>query len=194
MDSDVYKVLESAAWELQHRGDPGLTDFVDRTAGLLEHAQQEDGYLNSHYQVASPGARYTKLVDSHELYCAGHLFQAAVAAHLSTSDTRLLTVARRLADHLAAVFLDSAGPGLDGHPEVETALVELYRVTGDERHLALASALVERPRPRPGRPAQARCPAPPGPSAGTRGARAHRPRRTRALPRGGHRRRRRGDG
>ncbi|WP_432183330.1 glycoside hydrolase family 127 protein [Streptomyces tendae] len=144
MDSDVYKVLESAAWELQHRGDPGLTDFVDRTAGLLERAQQEDGYLNSHYQVASPGGRYTKLVDSHELYCAGHLFQAAVAAHRSTSDTRLLTVARRLADHLAEVFLDSAGPGLDGHPEVETALVELYRVTGEERCLALACALVER--------------------------------------------------
>ncbi|MFG3155171.1 glycoside hydrolase family 127 protein [Streptomyces sp. NPDC048219] len=144
MDSDVYKVLESAAWELQHEGDADLADFLDRTADLLERAQQDDGYLNSHYQVAEPGGRYTRLVDSHELYCAGHLMQAAVAAHRATSDTRLLGVARRLAGHLAEVFLDGAGPGLDGHPEVETALVELYRVTGEERHLALASALVER--------------------------------------------------
>lgn len=144
MDSDVYKVLESAAWELRHGADPGLTGFLDRTADLLERAQQDDGYLNSHYQVADPDGRYTRLVDSHELYCAGHLIQAAVAAHRSTSDTRLLAVARRLAGHLADVFLDGEGPGLDGHPEIETALVELYRVTGEDRHLALASALIER--------------------------------------------------
>ncbi|MFI1024689.1 glycoside hydrolase family 127 protein [Streptomyces olivaceus] len=151
MDSDVYKVLESAAWELRHvdgaddRQDPdGLRDFIDRTAALLDRAQQDDGYLDSHYQVAQPGGRYTRLVDSHELYCAGHLVQAAVAAHRTTGATGLLTVARRAADHLADVFLDDEGPGLDGHPEAETALVELYRVTGEERYLALASALVER--------------------------------------------------
>ncbi|WP_399136637.1 beta-L-arabinofuranosidase domain-containing protein [Streptomyces sp. NBUA17] len=151
MDSDVYKILESAAWELRHvdgaddRQDPdGLRDFIDRTAALLDRAQQDDGYLDSHYQVAQPGGRYTRLVDSHELYCAGHLVQAAVAAHRTTGDTGLLTVARRAADHLADVFLDDEGPGLDGHPEAETALVELYRATGEERYLALASALVER--------------------------------------------------
>ncbi|MFJ8752574.1 glycoside hydrolase family 127 protein [Streptomyces sp. NPDC102441] len=144
MDSDVYKVLETAAWELGSGEDPASAEFVDSTARLLERAQQDDGYLDSHYQVVNPDGRYTRLVDSHELYCAGHLIQAAVAAHRSGADSRLLGVARRVADHLADVFLGGDGPGLDGHPEIETALVELYRVTGEERHLALASAFVER--------------------------------------------------
>ncbi|WP_320774770.1 glycoside hydrolase family 127 protein [Streptomyces sp. CRN 30] len=147
MDSDVYKVLESAAWELRYAADPGLAEFVEDTVGLLERAQGDDGYLDSHYQVAKPGERYTRLVDSHELYCAGHLAQAAVAAHRAGlgAAPRLLGVAERFARHLAEVFLDDGeGPGLDGHPGIETALVELYRVAGEERHLALASALVER--------------------------------------------------
>ncbi|NGN63008.1 glycoside hydrolase family 127 protein [Streptomyces sp. A7024] len=147
MDSDVHKILESAAWELQHApDDAALTAFSAGTAQLLERAQQEDGYLDSHYQVASPGERYTRLVDSHEHYCAGHLMQAAVAAHRGAADPdgRLLAVARRCADHLAAVFLADPGPGLDGHPEVETALVELYRATGETRYLELATAFTER--------------------------------------------------
>ncbi|MCQ4209531.1 glycoside hydrolase family 127 protein [Streptomyces longispororuber] len=144
-DSDVHKMLESAAWQLQHtEHDAGLSTFLDEGARLLARAQEDDGYLDSHYQVAEPERRYARLVDSHELYCAGHLLQAAVAVHRTTGGTELLTVARRLADHLCAVFLDDAGPGLDGHPEAETALVELYRVTGDERCLTLATRLVER--------------------------------------------------
>ncbi|GAB2964572.1 glycoside hydrolase family 127 protein [Streptomyces pseudoechinosporeus] len=144
MDSDVYKVLESAAWDLAHGHDSTLTEFTDSTARLLARAQDDDGYLDSYHQVADPEGRYTRLVDSHEHYSAGHLLQAAVAAHRTLGDTQLLAVARRLADHLCAVFLDDPGPGLDGHPEVETALVELYRVTGADRYLRLASAFVER--------------------------------------------------
>ncbi|RKN44928.1 glycoside hydrolase family 127 protein [Streptomyces hoynatensis] len=146
MDSDVHKVLESAAWELGEGHEERLAEFAARAAGLLERAQQEDGYLDSYYQVAEPGRRYTRLVDSHEHYCAGHLMQAAVAATRAGADPggRLLAVARRLADHLAEVFLPGPGPGLDGHPEVETALVELYRTTGEPTYLELASAFVER--------------------------------------------------
>ncbi|WP_419999022.1 glycoside hydrolase family 127 protein [Streptomyces boninensis] len=146
MDSDVHKVLESAAWELQHARDEDLAGFIADTARLLERAQADDGYLDSHYQVTAPDARYTRLVDSHEHYCAGHLMQAAVAAHRADADPdgRLLEVARRFADHLADVFLDDPGPGLDGHPEVETSLVELYRVTGEARYLRLATAFTER--------------------------------------------------
>ncbi|MCG5217925.1 beta-L-arabinofuranosidase domain-containing protein [Streptosporangium soli] len=143
-DSDVHKMLETAAWELQYGPDDTLTAFLSDTASLLERAQQDDGYLDSHYQVAEPGRRYTRLVDSHEHYCAGHLFQAAVAACRTTGGERLLGVARRLADHLCAEFLADAGPGLDGHPEVETALVELFRATGEERYLTLAARMVER--------------------------------------------------
>ncbi|WP_063784111.1 glycoside hydrolase family 127 protein [Streptomyces sp. SBT349] len=146
MDSDVHKILESAAWELGHGPDAALSDFLARTAGLLERAQEEGGYLDSHYQVAQPDGRWTRLVDSHETYCAGHLMQAAVAAHRAGADPdgRLLAVARRFADLLADTFLPGPGPGLDGHPEAETALVELYRVTGERRYLELASAFVDR--------------------------------------------------
>ncbi|MFI1848250.1 glycoside hydrolase family 127 protein [Streptomyces sp. NPDC020480] len=143
-DSDVHKMLETAAWELQAGPEDTSAAFLSRTTGLLERAQRDDGYLDSYYQVAEVGGRYGRLVDSHELYCAGHLLQAAVAAHRATGETRLLTVARRCADHLCAVFLDGPGPGLDGHPEVETALVELFRTTAEERCLTLAARLVER--------------------------------------------------
>ncbi|MFF3489856.1 glycoside hydrolase family 127 protein [Streptomyces sp. NPDC002795] len=143
-DSDVHKMLESAAWQLQHSPDPALTTFLTETAGLLADAQQSDGYLDSRYQLTNPADRYTRLVDSHEHYCAGHLFQAAVAAQRATGYEELTQVARRLADHLCAVFLDDEGPGLDGHPQVETALVELYRATGAERYLVLAARMVER--------------------------------------------------
>ncbi|MCX4835741.1 glycoside hydrolase family 127 protein [Streptomyces sp. NBC_01016] len=143
-DSDVYKMLESAAWQLQHSPDPALTAFLTETARLLARAQQPDGYLDTHYQLTNPADRYTRLVDSHEHYCAGHLFQAAVAAQRATGDEELLAAAGRLADHLCTVFLDDEGPGLDGHPQVETALVELYRATGVERHLTLAARMVER--------------------------------------------------
>ncbi|WP_405904444.1 glycoside hydrolase family 127 protein [Streptomyces sp. NBC_00656] len=143
-DSDVYKVLETAAWELGSADDPDLAGFLADTTRLLARAQRDDGYLNSAYDVNQPGQRYSRLVDSHEMYCAGHLIQAAVATHRTTGDTALLDVARRFADHLADVFLEHEGPGLDGHPEIETALVELYRTTGEQRHLALASVFVER--------------------------------------------------
>jgi DUF1680 family protein len=143
MDSDVTKLLETAAWELATEPDQALETFVTEATELLENAQQKDGYLNSSYQVKAPGERYTNLSGSHELYCAGHLMQAAVAAHRSVSDTRLLDVARRFADHLVEEFLDGTNTGLDGHPEVETALVELYRDTGDERYLRLAGKFVD---------------------------------------------------
>ncbi|MEQ7127777.1 beta-L-arabinofuranosidase domain-containing protein [Actinopolymorpha sp. B11F2] len=142
VDSDVHKLLESAAWELRHAPDPGLADFVDAATGLLERAQEKDGYVNSYYQVR-PGQRYTRMENSHELYTAGHLLQAAVAVHRVLGDDRLLGVARRLADHLVREFLREGELRLDGHPGAETALVELFRDTGDRDYLELAAALVE---------------------------------------------------
>jgi DUF1680 family protein len=135
-DSDVYKWLEAAVWDGSgHPEVPALT----RTIGA---AQRDDGYLNSVIQVSGEQP-YTRLWTSHEHYCAGHLFQAAVAAARAGGDMGLLDVATRLADHLAATFGPHARTELDGHPLVEMALVELYRQTGTPSYLELARHFVD---------------------------------------------------
>jgi len=143
MDSDLYKTLEAIAWEVSRAPSEPLTSFAAQATELLEAAQQPDGYLNSYVQVTGR-PRYANLAYSHELYCAGHLIQAGVAAQRSqgADGSALFTVARRFADHLAKEFLGTRG-GLDGHPIVETALAELYRETGDDQYLRLAGQFVE---------------------------------------------------
>ena len=141
MDSDVYKTLEAVSWQLGRSHDPALAEFAADTTALLAKAQQDDGYLNSCVQV-NGRPRYTRLETSHELYCAGHLIQAAVAAARSFDRGALLAVARRFADHLVSTFLGRQA-GLDGHPIVETALVELYRETGTAAYLELAAQFVD---------------------------------------------------
>jgi len=143
MDSDVYKWIEAAAFELARRPDPELEALIERAIDAIEPAQQPDGYLNSYYTVAEPGRRWTDFGHGHELYCAGHLFQAAVAHHRATGSARLLDVARRFADHIDRTFGPGKRPAVPGHPEVETALVELYRETGERRYLALAGFLLD---------------------------------------------------
>ncbi|MFC4590872.1 glycoside hydrolase family 127 protein [Sphaerisporangium corydalis] len=141
-DSDLYKLIEAIAWE--HGREPGASypAFVAGSAALLARAQRADGYLNSHYQTVKPDKVFAELEYSHEMYCAGHLFQAAVAAARTGCGAELLAVARRFADHLVAVFLTGGDDGIDGHAEVETALVELYRLTGERSYLELAAKLV----------------------------------------------------
>ncbi|MGH2616562.1 MAG: glycoside hydrolase family 127 protein [Thermomicrobiales bacterium] len=139
-DSDVYKWLEAASWSLAAHPDPALEGLVDEIVAVVEAAQRSDGYLNSYFAREHADERWSDF-DQHEMYCAGHLFQAAVAHHRATGSPRLLDVAIRFADHLDAVF----GPeeqgkrvATDGHPEVEMALVELARETGERRYLDLA--------------------------------------------------------
>jgi uncharacterized protein len=143
MDSDLYKVMEAAAWELGRMPDEALERFLHAATDLLERAQREDGYLHSWVQVVEPDSRFVKLSFSHELYCAGHLIQAAVAVNRATGDKRLLGVARRFADLLVDLFLLEGQQGIDGHPVVETALVELYRLTGETSYLDLAGKFVD---------------------------------------------------
>ncbi len=146
MDSDVYKWLEAASWLLGEDPDGDLDQNVEQVIGLVADAQQPDGYLNTWSQAGRGAGRYAELRWSHELYCAGHLIQAAIAHHRATGRDRLLTVARRFADHIDSTFgpPGSGKPidGIDGHPEVETALVELYRETGERRYLELAGYFV----------------------------------------------------
>ena len=136
IDSDLYKWLEAVGWEPDA---PPADDVIE----LLAAAQDDDGYLNSCYQVAAPRERFSNLAWDHELYCAGHLIQAAVAHARGRGDERLLGVARRFADHLYRVFGPEGREGTDGHPEIETALVELSRLTGERRYLELAERLVD---------------------------------------------------
>ena len=144
-DSDLYKVLEAVGWESGRAGDAGWNAFLDEAAALLREAQEPDGYLNTWIQGVQPERRWHGLEWSHELYCLGHLVQGAVAVARGTGREELLGVVRRFADLAVERFGQDGGePGLDGHPEPETALVELYRHTGEERYLALATSMVER--------------------------------------------------
>ncbi len=153
-DSDVYKVLEAAAWD-SLRGLPAeVGELVDRATGLVASAQREDGYVNSWFQGQHPELAWKDLRWGHELYCAGHLLQAAAAAS-RTGSSKLPAVADKLVEHLLGTFSledgDGGLVGVCGHPEVETALVEHYRVSGDTRALQLARRQVEL-RGRPGVP------------------------------------------
>ncbi|HXC84249.1 MAG TPA: beta-L-arabinofuranosidase domain-containing protein [Trebonia sp.] len=141
MDSDIYKTLEAIGWELAHGEPSELRDFAATTVQLLAQVQQPDGYLDS-YIEASGEPRYTRLAWSHELYCAGHLIQAAIAMHRGAGDPRLLDIAVRLANHLVTEFAGKE-KGLDGHPIIETALAELYRETGTAAYLSLARQFVD---------------------------------------------------
>jgi uncharacterized protein len=143
-DSDVYKWLEGVAWEQGRDPAPELADDLRTVTHLLRTAQDDDGYLDTAFQLGAPGRRWTDLQFGHELYCLGHLSQAAVADVRATGGTGLLDVARRFADLAVDVFGPGWREGVPGHPEVETALVELYRTTGDERYLELAVLFLDR--------------------------------------------------
>jgi hypothetical protein len=141
-DSDVYKTLEAAAWQFGRTpDDAGLREFLDTTAGLLAKAQGEDGYLNSYFTVVAPEKRWRELHWSHELYCAGHLIQAGVAAARTGASAEIVAIARRFADLIVERFTEV--DDVDGHPEIETALVELYRVTGHRPYVDLARRFLD---------------------------------------------------
>ncbi|MCR6689182.1 beta-L-arabinofuranosidase domain-containing protein [Cellulomonas sp.] len=137
-DSDLHKTLEAVAWEAGRvpHDQPWEAD-VRAAVALLAAAQREDGYLDSHVQVERPDDAFADLRWGHELYVLGHLLQAAVARVRTGGGTDLLAVARRFAELVDERF-DEDQPGCCGHPEVETALVELARLTGEARWLDLA--------------------------------------------------------
>jgi hypothetical protein len=143
-DSDVYKWLEAVSWELGREPSERLSEVAARTIELLAAVQGDDGYLNSYCQVVDPAWRFSDLGMGHEMYCAGHLLQAAVAHARSVRDDSLLQIATRLADYLHSVFGPGKRVGVCGHPEIEMALVELYRLTGERRYLELAIEFIDR--------------------------------------------------
>ena len=144
-DSDLGKWLETLSYSLMAHPDPGLEGEADEVIDLLESAQAPDGYLNSYFTVKEPGKRFTNLQEAHELYCAGHLIEAAVAYFRATGKRKLLSIACRFADLIDR----SLGPepeklrGYCGHPEIELALVKLFEATGEERYLAMSRYFID---------------------------------------------------
>ncbi|MDF9845038.1 MULTISPECIES: beta-L-arabinofuranosidase domain-containing protein [unclassified Paenibacillus] len=144
-DSDVAKWLEAVGYSLSIKRDPELERRADEVIELVGAAQQPDGYLDTYFIIKEPGKRWTNLQDCHELYCAGHFIEAAVAYYEATGKDRLLNIVRKLVDHITAVFGPEEGKlkGYDGHQEIELALVKLYRLTGEQKYLELSSFFIE---------------------------------------------------
>ncbi|MGD0090891.1 MAG: glycoside hydrolase family 127 protein, partial [Planctomycetota bacterium] len=143
-DSDVYKVLEGAAYSLAHQRDPELEKTCDEVIAKIAAAQQPDGYLYTYYTLRKElNLRWTKEKDMHETYCAGHLFEAAVPYFQATGKRALLDVALKLADNIDSVYGPDKKHDSPGHEEIELGLVKLYRQTGQEKYLKLAQFFVE---------------------------------------------------
>ncbi|OXM85746.1 glycoside hydrolase family 127 protein [Paenibacillus rigui] len=144
-DSDVAKWLEAVGYSLRNHPDPQLEQTADEVIELIARAQHKNGYLNTYYTVKEPGQEWTNLHEAHELYCAGHMMEAAVAYYEATGKRRLLDVMCKCADHIDSVFGREPGKlrGYDGHQEIELALVKLYESTGEERYLKLAQYFID---------------------------------------------------
>src|SRR5579885_1685956 len=144
-DSDVAKWLEATCYSLATHPDAELERQVDELVALIISAQQPDGYLNTHFTAVEPEKRWTNLRDWHELYCAGHLMEAAVAHFQATGKRDLLDALSRYADHIDSVFGREPGKkrGYCGHEEIELALVKLYRATGESRYLRLSQYFID---------------------------------------------------
>lgn len=144
-DSDVYKIMEGAAYSLQVQPDTMMRLYLDKLIAIMAAAQWEDGYLYTFYSVPErqPQMRWTNVKDKHEQYCIGHMLEAAVAHYQVTGNKSFLDVATRCADYVCSVF----GPGKrtdpPGHQEIEIGLCKLYRATGDGKYLDMAKFFLD---------------------------------------------------
>ncbi|WP_132957163.1 glycoside hydrolase family 127 protein [Rhizobium sp. BK251] len=144
-DSDLGKSIETIAYSLYRKPNPHLEARVDAIVDMYEKMQDEDGYLNAWFQRVQPDRRWTNLRDHHELYCAGHLIEGAVAYYQATGKRKLLDVMCRYVDYMIKVFGHGEGqmPGYCGHEEIELALVKLARVTGEKKYLDLSKFFID---------------------------------------------------
>lgn len=143
-DSDVYKMIEAMAWEVGRTGDAALEARIVELSALIGRAQEPDGYLNTRFGRPGQEPRYSDLAWGHELYCYGHLIQAAVARLRTGHDDELVAIARRAADHVCAEFGPDGRDGVCGHPEIEVALAELARATASGGTWDQAALFVQR--------------------------------------------------
>ena len=144
VDSEVYKLLEAMAWELGREHSSELATRYDALVERVAAAQESDGYLHTSFGRPGQRPRYSDLEWGHELYSFGHLLQAATARLRTGHHDRLVEVARALADHVWSEFGPGGRDAVCGHPEIEVALAEFSRATGERRYLELARSFVER--------------------------------------------------
>lgn len=139
-DSDLAKWMEAVSYSLALRSDDDLKLHLEEAIALVSKAQEADGYLDTYFTIEEPSARWTNLRDKHELYCAGHMIEAAVANYEVTGNKALLNVACRLADHICEMFGQESTKrhGYPGHEEIELALIKLYHATNERKYLDLA--------------------------------------------------------
>ncbi len=146
-DSDFAKVLEGMAYMVElHPEDKALAEELDRFVDLVISAQQPDGYLNTYYTCVEPENRWKHLFESHELYCAGHLMEAAVAHFHATGNRKFVDALARYADYIGSVFGPAPGQkqGYPGHEELELALCKLADATGEKKYAELAKFFIDR--------------------------------------------------
>ncbi len=141
-DSDLYKVIEGASYSLKIKPDPQLESRLDSIINIIAAAQQDNGYLMTWFTLTDPKKAWTSM-DRHEMYCAGHLMEAAIAFKDATGKDSLMDVAEKLADHLVSKFGEGKKSWVTGHPEIELALIKMYRETGKKEYLDLSHFLME---------------------------------------------------
>lgn len=142
-DSDVAKWLEAAAYSLAVKPDKDLEERMDSIIDIIERAQQPDGYLNTYFTIKEPEHRWQNLQECHELYCAGHMMEAAVAYYEVTGKDKLLKIMERFAEHIGNRFGYDKLRGVPGHQEIEYALIRMYGATGKEEYLKLAAYFID---------------------------------------------------
>jgi DUF1680 family protein len=142
-DSDVAKWIEACAYSLEQTPDGQLEKQVDEIIGYMESGQLDDGYFNSYYIACEPENRFT-VRNNHELYCAGHLTEAAVAYYRATGKDKLLGLVKRYLDLIEKAFAedDSAAFSTPGHEEIELALIKMYELTGEEKYTNLCAHFI----------------------------------------------------
>ena len=141
-DSDAYKWLEAAAYAVADKPDENLERQADGLIDLIADAQDKDGYLNTFFTVKDTEKRWTNLLEGHELYCSGHLIEAACAYYEATGKRKLLDVAVKNAECIYDRFVTQNTEGIPGHPEIELALLRLYRLTENKHFLELAEKFI----------------------------------------------------
>ncbi|MCM8788969.1 MAG: glycoside hydrolase family 127 protein, partial [Candidatus Omnitrophica bacterium] len=144
-DSDLYKWMEALSWDQQNVYDENKLMFLDDLIDLISKAQEKSGYIDTYYTGIFRKQRFKFLENSHELYCGGHLIQSAIAHYRSTGKDNFIDIAIKWANFIHRKFERKQINKNDGHPEVEMALVELYRTTGEKKYLNLSEKLMNMP-------------------------------------------------